>query len=146
MLVVLGATLTLVILCIVLHHEAMRVMQRAGDWLHRDFAWHRWHLSIMVCGLLVAHVLEILLFGLAYCGLMAGKAYGAIAGSQSPGLAECAYFSFSNFTSLGYGDLVPSGPLRFMAGVEALTGLVLIAWTASFMYLQMRRVRERERS
>jgi len=41
---------------------------------------------------------------------------------------------------------VPSGPLRFMAGMEALTGLVLIGWTASFMYLQMRRVWKRERS
>ncbi|MCC6208303.1 MAG: two pore domain potassium channel family protein [Gammaproteobacteria bacterium] len=67
--------------------------------------------------------------------------YGAaIVGSQPPGLAECTYFSFSNHSSLGYGDLVLSGPFRFMAGMEALTGLVLIGWTASFMYLHMRRI------
>lgn len=78
--------------------------------------------------------------------MIAGTAYGAIAGSQSLGFAECAYFSFSNYSSLGYGDLVPSGPLRFMAGMEALTGLVLIGWTASFMYSQMPRVWEPKRS
>lgn len=87
-----------------------------------------------------------MLFGLTYCELIDGNAYGAIVGSQSPGLAECTYFSFSNYTTLGYGDLVPSGPLRFMAGMEGLTGLVLITWTASFMYLQMRRVWERDTS
>lgn len=134
------------ILCVILQYGAMRVMQRAGDGLHRNNAWHRWHLSILVCGLLLAHVLEVMLFGLTYCGLIDGNTYGSIIGSQSPGLAECTYFSFSNYTTLGYGDLVPSGPLRFMAGVESLTGLVLIAWTASFMYLQMRRIWERDTS
>jgi len=146
MLITLSVTLLLVILCVILHYEAMSVMGRAGDWLHRNDAWHRWHLSILVCGLLVAHVLEVMLFGLAYCWLIDGDGYGAIVGSRSPGLAECTYFSFANYTSLGYGDLVPAGPLRFMAGMEALTGLVLIGWTASFMYLQMRRIWERERS
>ena len=84
------------------------------------------------------------MFGLVYYWLIAGAEYGAIIGSQSPSFAECIYFSFSNYSSLGYGDLVPSGPLRFMAGMEALTGLVLIGWTASFMYLQMRGIWERE--
>lgn len=146
MLIVLSVTLMLVILCTILHYEAMRVMRRAGDWLHRNYVWHRWHLSVLVCGLLVVHVLEVMLFGLTYCWLIDGTGYGAIVGSQSPGLAECTYFSFSNYSSLGYGDLAPSGPLRFVAGMEALTRLVLIAWTASFMYLQMQRIWERERS
>lgn len=146
MLITLSVTLMLVILCVILHYEAMRVMRRAGGWLHRNDAWHRWHLSILVCGLLVAHVLEVMLFGLVYCWLSAGTGYGAIVGSQSPSLAECTYFSFANYSSLGYGDLVPSGPLRFMAGMEALTGLVLIGWTAAFMYLQMQRIWKGERS
>jgi len=144
--ITLGVTLVLVILCVILHCEAMRGTQRAGDWLHRNNAWHRWHLSILICGLLIAHVLEVMLFGLTCCGLVNGNTYGAIVGSQSPGLAECTYFSFSNYTSLGYGDLAPSGSLRFLVGMEARTGLILITWTASFMYLQMWRVREREQS
>lgn len=117
-------------------------MRHTGDCLHQNDSWHRWHLSVLICGLLIAHVLEVMLFGLAYYWLNAVAAYGTILGSLAPSFAECIYFSFASYTSLGYGDLVPSGSLRFMAGMEALTGLVLIGWTASFMYLQMRRIWE----
>jgi len=146
MLITLGTTLVLVISCVILHYEAMGVLRRAGGWLHRHDPWHRWHLSLLILGLLMAHIFEVVLFGFAYYWLIAGTAYGAIVGSQSPSLAECTYFSFTNYTSLGYGDLVPSGPLRFMAGMEALTGLVLIGWTASFMYLQMKCVWKKDLS
>ena len=47
------------------------------------------------------------------------------------------YFSFVAYTSLGFGDITPRGSLRFMTAMETLTGLVLIAWTASFIYLEM---------
>lgn len=70
MLITLSVTLVLVIFCVILHYETMRVMRHAGDWLHRNNAWHRWHLSILVCGLLVAHVIEVMLFGLNYCWLI----------------------------------------------------------------------------
>jgi hypothetical protein len=40
---------------------------------------------------------------------------------------------------LGYGDVVPHGPLRLLAGVEALTGLLMIGWSASFTYVSMAR-------
>lgn len=35
------------------------------------------------------------------------------------------------------GDIVATGPLRLLAGIEGITGLVLIAWTASFAYVEM---------
>jgi hypothetical protein len=52
---------------------------------------------------------------------------------------DAIYFSASVFTTLGFGDLSPVGPIRFVAGTEALTGLVLIGWSASFTYLEMQR-------
>jgi len=80
------------------------------------------------------------MFALAYYFIAdVGDVTGNIIARKAEGFAEQIYFSFSTYTSLGYGDLVPSEPLRFMAGMEALTGLLLIAWTASFMYLQMQR-------
>lgn len=142
-LVTLTATLILVVVCVMLHYEALELIQRAGAWLHRRSPWHRWHLSMLVCGLLAAHALEAVLFGFAYWWMVGDNDYGRIVGAQTSGIAECIYFSFINYTSLGYGDLVPSGPLRFMAGMEALTGLALISWTASFLYLQMQRIWER---
>jgi hypothetical protein len=34
---------------------------------------------------------------------------------------------------------VPDGVLRLLAGVEALNGLLLIGWSASYTYLAMER-------
>ena len=47
--------------------------------------------------------------------------------------------SFTVYTSLGFGDIVPIGDLRFLCGLESLIGLVMIAWSASFMYMEMRK-------
>jgi hypothetical protein len=33
----------------------------------------------------------------------------------------------------------PVGKMRLIAGIEALTGLLMIGWSASFTYLQMSR-------
>ena len=55
------------------------------------------------------------------------------------GLLDAIYFSATTFTTLGYGDLAPVGPIRFLSGTAALTGLVLISWSASFTYLEMER-------
>ena len=36
-------------------------------------------------------------------------------------------------------DLAPVGAVRFLSGTEALTGFVLITWSASFTYPEMER-------
>lgn len=64
---------------------------------------------------------------------------GTLGGTDLPGLTVCLSFSAETFTSLGLGDIVPTGPLRFLAGVEALNGLLLIGWSASYTYLAMER-------
>lgn len=100
-------------------------------------------IGLVVC--LLAHIVEVWIFALAYQALIKFEKFGDIEifgdvhGTFNPTLLDCVYFSFVNYTSLGYGDLVPVGPLQFLAGLEALIGLVLIAWTASFMFFQMQR-------
>jgi len=37
-------------------------------------------------------------------------------------LFDLIYFSAVTFTTALFGDLVPVGPIRFLAGTEALTG------------------------
>ncbi len=99
----------------------------------------RLRIVIGLVGALTAHVLEVLVFAFAYYFLDKSEQYGELIGSVSGTLSDCIYFSFSSYTSLGYGDVIPTGALRYIAGVEALLGLVLIAWTASFMYVEMQR-------
>src|SRR3546814_19788507 len=55
------------------------------------------------------------------------------------GLLDAVYLSAVTFTTVGFGDLAPVGPIRFLCGMEALSGFVLITWSASFTYLELNR-------
>ncbi len=88
---------------------------------------------------LLAHVLEIWLFGGAYALMLQFPDLGRLAELPNAGLLDAVYFSATVFSTLGFGDLTPQGPLAFMVGMESVTGLMLITWSASFTYLEMRR-------
>jgi hypothetical protein len=64
---------------------------------------------------------------------------GALAGHLAGTSIDFFYFSTTMYTTLGIGDIWATGPIRIVAGIESLTGLVLITWTASFSYLAMER-------
>ncbi len=125
---VIAAGLTAV--CCVVHYAAMR-------WLYRSPGLGRVPVGVLsfVAAMLVVHVFEIWLFGLAYY-LMSGSMFGSV---SAAGFLDCIYFSASAYTTLGLGDIFPAGPIRAVTGTEGLVGLVLIAWTASFTFLQMQR-------
>ena len=87
---------------------------------------------------LIAHSVEVAIFALAYRASIA-SGFGTLEGNFEGSLADYLYFSYAAFTTVGFGDIVATGPLRLLAGVEALTGFVLITWTASYLYLEMTR-------
>lgn len=124
----------LVAAVVVIHHEALNGIFRLGQKikLHRNLA-----ILIGVFGALLAHILEIWLFALGYYYMVRSDYFGTLQGNVDGSLLDCAYFSFTTYTSLGFGDIEPFGHLRFTAGLEALTGLMMITWTASFMFLKM---------
>jgi hypothetical protein len=99
----------------------------------------RLRVGIAVFGAIVAHILEIVVFAYAYRISVDTRDAGQLIGPFGAPSREFAYFSSVVYTSLGFGDIVPTGGLRFLASGEVLTGLVLIAWTASFIYLVMLR-------
>lgn len=100
----------------------------------------RFRVLIGVFGILAAHIVEIWLFAVGYFVLSSVPGMGDLHGSTGVAtLLDCAYFSFVTFTTVGYGDLFASGDLRYLTGIEALTGFVLITWSASFLFLEMQR-------
>lgn len=100
---------------------------------------HRYRIVVGIIGSLLAHAFEIWIFGLVYYVLHYFDYLGHLEGATDGSLMDCCYFSFTVFTTLGFGDIQPLGYLRYLTGIEALTGLVLITWTASFLYYEMQR-------
>lgn len=72
-------------------------------------------------------------------GCLALPGAGAVAGAPSAGLLDTVYLSAMTFSTVGFGDVAPAGPIRFIAGTEAVLGLFLIAWSATFTYYEMER-------
>lgn len=100
---------------------------------------HRFRIILGVFVALLAHSAEVWIFALAYYLMHHSAGWGHLEGSFDGSLQDCVYFSYSMYTTLGTGDIAPHGDLRFLTGLESLTGLVLITWTASFLYLEMTR-------
>lgn len=133
------STILVIVIAVALHYEVLTHLAEK----HFKRTWpSRLLLPVGVLIVIFTHVIEVWLFAFLYYFLLSLDYAGDIVGEFSNTILDCAYFSFVNYTSLGYGDIVPTGHIRFTAGSEALTGLVLIAWTASFTYLQMQQLVE----
>ncbi len=125
----------LVVLTTLVHYEALRLISAGLGRLRMP---RRAKLVVVMLGAFLAHALEIALYALAIYALVQYFGVGSLGGSGvAPTPDASLYFSAETYTSIGYGDLVPQGPLRLLAGVEALNGLLLIGWTSSFAYVAM---------
>ena len=105
---------------------------------------HRFRIVLGVLSALAAHSIEVWVFGLSYMWIHRAEGWGELTGNFSNTMLDFVYFSFTAYTTLGTGDIVPNGDLRYLTGLESLTGLVLITWTASFLYLEMTRYWDEE--
>jgi hypothetical protein len=99
----------------------------------------RLQLVFVIIGAFAAHFIEITLYGLAYYLLATAFDVGSMGDPGPLPFTRCLYFSAETYTTLGYGDVLPHGDLRLLAGLEALNGMLLIGWTASYTYLTMER-------
>ncbi len=130
------ACVLLVVGTTVLHYEVLRGLNFALPSLAFP---QRAKLIIVILAAFLAHAAEIALYGFAFYALIGWLEAGTLVGTSGFSLGHCLYFSAESYTSLGLGDFTPMGPVRLLAGVEALNGLVLIGWSASFTYLSMER-------
>jgi hypothetical protein len=131
--IVYGIAALLVMGCVLFHNAVLMLL---GKSLQKVRVITRMRIVTLIYGIILAHLTEIFFFAIGYYLLCASGKYGHIVGSQE---LNYTYFSFVVFTTLGFGDFVPVGPVRFLTAVEALTGLVLITWSASYTFLQMQR-------
>lgn len=131
-LVISGVVVTI---CVVLHYEALRFLSHTvGAHVHKRIG-----VLVVMLGLLVAHVLEIIIFALGYIMMQYGAGLGHISGMDGGNLFDFIYYSSVVYTTVGFGDLLPVGAIRILTAAEGLTGLAMITWSASFTFLAMQR-------
>jgi hypothetical protein len=127
-------TVTILTLCVVMHYEVLLACNRYLPMLahHR-----RRRVLVLMFTILLTHFAEMWLFAAGYALLVGVWKVGALGGIASPELSDYVYFSAMSYTTVGFGDVVPVGSIRFLTGIEGLTGLVMITWSASYTFLEM---------
>jgi hypothetical protein len=78
--------------------------------------------------LFAGHFLEVLLWAFTY----------AAVGAAPPG-TDLIYFALGNYTTLGYGDVLPLEHWRLLGPMTALNGIMLIGWSTALIFAILRR-------
>ncbi len=132
---IIAITVVLAGASVLFHYECLCFLDRVVE----SFGSHRRRLLATMIGLLLAHIIEIWFYAGAYALLGSYPEFGQIhlelMGGTSP--FDSVYYSAMVYTTVGFGDMVPSGGFRLITATEALVGLSLITWSASFTYFQM---------
>jgi len=78
--------------------------------------------------LMVAHLLEIVVWAETYA--MVGAA---------PPRADVLYFAFVNYTTLGYGDVIPVERWRLLGPATAMCGVLMFGWSTAVIFEVLRK-------
>ena len=87
--------------------------------------------GIMVATVLVfmaAHAAEVMVWALTY------SLVGAV-----PEGTNVVYFAFVNYTTLGYGDVVPVKEWEVLGPLTAMNGVLMFGWSTAVMFEVLRR-------
>lgn len=113
---------------ITIHALVMAVVVGATQAAMRRFASRRSGLLIAVMiatvtVLMAAHVLEVMVWAGAYAIL-----------DVAPAGSDMLYFAFVNYTTLGYGDIVPQPRWRLIGPMTAMNGVLLFGWSTAVIF------------
>jgi Ion channel len=78
--------------------------------------------------LMVTHAFEVIVWSLTY----------SIVGA-APTDANLVYFAFVNYTTLGYGDVLPVERWRLLGPMTAMNGVLLFGWSTAVIFEVLRK-------
>jgi len=85
-------------------------------------------MSAVVALLMGAHIVEVAIWAATY-GLV----------GMAPEGTDMLYFAFVNYTTLGYGDVIPVERWRLLGPVTAMNGILLFGWSTAVIFEVLRR-------
>lgn len=78
--------------------------------------------------LMIAHLLEVFVWSIAYSLVNA-----------APRGTSTIYFAFVNYTTLGYGDVIPVKKWELLGPFTAMNGVLLFGWSTAVIFEVLRR-------
>jgi hypothetical protein len=127
------------VLCIAIHASIMTVVVRVARAAAARTAARPTLLMIAtmiaaVSVLMVAHLMEV--------AVWAGT-YGIV--GAAPEGADTLYFAFVNYTTLGYGDVIPVSGWRMLGPATAMCGVLMFGWSTAVIFEVLRKAMSYER-
>jgi hypothetical protein len=87
-------------------------------------------ISTMIATVLVlmaAHTLEVIVWASVY-----------FLADAAPAGAGLVYFAFVNYTTLGYGDIIPVERWQLLGPIAAMNGVLLFGWSTAVIFEVLR--------
>ena len=100
-----------------------RLVNRLIACLHLHAGWGR-TVAMMFVVLGLFAILTVEVWGWAGCYVALGVV---------PDIETALYFSITTFSTIGFGDIVPAERWRLLAGLEGITGFLLIGWSTAYL-------------
>jgi hypothetical protein len=130
----LAAGTVVIALTVLIHTSGLIGVTHAMGWLVARFRMHGRRSRILamitvVFGLFAVLTVEAWLW--AFCYLIVGA---------FPDFATSLYFSTVTFSTLGFGDVVPTERWRLFAALEAVNGFLMIGWSTAYLVAASTRV------
>lgn len=93
------------------------------------------HLSVLISfwGVGILHLIEIAFGACVFAFVDQLHGVGGL-GWTEPSAANYLYLAGTSFATLGYTQIEASGAIRLLIMLQALTGFMLITWSATFIY------------
>jgi hypothetical protein len=88
-----------------------------------------WTLIRLVGLLLVLHLMEMAAWAAAY-------AFANVL----PDFETALYYSLKSYTTVGYGDVLPSVSWRLLGPIEAAVGILMLGWSTSIIVAAVQRI------
>jgi len=122
--------------CVTVQSLGMLVLIR---WLSRVRRVLESRSTYLRVALLLRLFVGIVLLHLVQVGLWAVVFWRA---QELPNVDTALYFSLATYTTIGFGDVVVGPGWRVLAGIEGLTGILLVGWSTAFVFAVVHRMYE----
>jgi hypothetical protein len=127
------SALVLVAVTVAVHATGLAVLLRGWERWHAVTPARFWPTTALVIRvtwwLILIHLVEISVWGLFYFwkGFL-------------PDAESAFYFSGVTYATIGYGDLVLSGPWRMLGPIEGLTGILMCGLSTGIFFAMINRI------